>query len=134
MSFELDGFLNLLKSFLKSDNCGVCLKLGQVCLRLFNVACGVIWGIVEQFVEQVSTPLNAVLNLVGEISESTHGNGFFGRILGIPIALGFEGNDHLGVCFGTKGSRLQKRLAVPDASLVYIETSFDVVDSVDHEV
>jgi hypothetical protein len=50
-------------------------------LRLFNVTSCVVRCINKELVEEVSSPFNAMLNLIREISESAHGNRFFRRVL-----------------------------------------------------
>jgi hypothetical protein len=43
-------------------------------------------------------------------------------------------NNHLRVGFGTKSSRLEKWLLIPNTSLIDIESSFDVIDGINNEV
>mmetsp|Transcript_8715 Transcript_8715/g.11474 ORF Transcript_8715/g.11474 Transcript_8715/m.11474 type:complete len:207 (-) Transcript_8715:1251-1871(-) len=75
-----------------------------------------------------------MFNLVGEVSHSAHGNGLFRRILGVTVALSFVRNDHLGVGFGTQSTGLEQRLFIPDAFAINVESSVDVIDSVNYEV
>ena len=43
-------------------------------------------------------------------------------------------DDHLGVCFRTKGARLKQGLLIPHTLLINVESCFDVVDGIDYEV
>lgn len=49
----------------------------------------------EEPVEKVTGPFDAVLDLVGEVPQSAHGNGLFWGILGVSIALSDVGYNHL---------------------------------------
>jgi hypothetical protein len=59
------------------------------------------------------------------------GNVFLGRILRVSVALSLVWDNHLRVSLGTEGAGLEKRLFVPDASSVDVETSLYVVNSID---
>lgn len=95
---------------------------------------GILDARAEQSVELVAAPLNAVLNLVGEVTERAHGDGLFGRILRVTVGLGLVRNDHLRVGLGAESAGLEERLAVPDALTIDVETSLNVIDGVDDEV
>lgn len=53
------------------------------------------------FIEFISTPLYAMLDLVREVSEGAHWNGFFWWILRISVALSLVRDDHLRIGFGS---------------------------------
>lgn len=48
---------------------------------LVKVRGTVVGSVKEELVEEVSSPFDAVLDLVGEVSESAHWDGFFRRVL-----------------------------------------------------
>lgn len=54
--------------------------------------------------------------------------------MGITIALGLVREDGLGVTLGSKGTAFQERFAVPNASVVDVESCLDVVDGVNDAV
>jgi hypothetical protein len=45
-----------------------------------------------------------MFNLVREVSQGTHGDSFFRRVLRVAIALSLVRNDHLGVGLGSKSA------------------------------
>lgn len=71
------------------------LKLEEELLGLLNVASSIVGSIVEEFTEEVSSPLDTMFDLVGEVSQGAHRDGFFRRILRISIALSFVRDNHL---------------------------------------
>ena len=73
-------------------------------MGIVQIISQVIRSIDVHFVEEVSAPLNAMLNLVREIPQSAHWNSLFRRILRISIALCLMRNDHLRIGFGAEGS------------------------------
>jgi hypothetical protein len=75
-----------------------------------------------------------MLDLIREVSEGTHGDRFLRRVLRITIALSLVRNNHLTVSLGSEGTRLKKRLSVPDTSGVDVKSCMDVIDGVDNEV
>ena len=88
----------------------------------------------EQSVELITAPLDAVLDLVGEVTECAHGDGLLGRILRVTVGLGLVRHNHLRVSLGAESTRLKKGLAVPDALAIDVETRLDVIDGIDDEV
>jgi hypothetical protein len=82
----------------------------------------------------IATPLDAMFDLIREVSQGAHWDGFLRRILGVSIALCLEWNDHLLVSLGSKSARLKQWFLIPDTSLVNVETSFDIVYCVYNEV
>ncbi len=64
-------------------------------MGFLEIVGGVTGGVEENLVEEVSTPLYAVLDLVREVSEGAHWDGFFGWVLGVTVTLGLGGDDHL---------------------------------------
>lgn len=82
----------------------------------------------------VTTPLNAMLDLIREISQRAHWDGFFRRILGISVALGLVRNDHLHVSLGSECTRLEQWFLIPDTPAVDVETSLDIVYCVYNEI
>jgi len=95
---------------------------------------GILSSVSEKGVEMIASPFNAVLDLIREVSQSAHWDSLFGWILGISIALGLVGNDHLLVCLGSECTGLEEWLLIPDASAVNIKTGLDVIDSVYDEI
>jgi hypothetical protein len=88
----------------------------------------------EQGVEGVASPLDAVLDKVGEISHGAHGNGLLWWILRITVTKCLVWNNHLRVGFGSESAGLQERLLVPDTLLINIESSLDIINSIDNKV
>jgi hypothetical protein len=95
---------------------------------------GILRLVSEDTVELVTTPFNAMFNLVGEVSHRAHRDRFFWRVLNIFVTQSLVRNNHLGVCLSSKGSRFEKRLREPDAFVVYVVSSFDIVDSINNKV
>ena len=56
---------------------------------------GILGAVSKDSVELVAPPFNAVLNLVGEITQGAHWDGFLRWILGVSIALGLVWDNHL---------------------------------------
>lgn len=54
--------------------------------------------------EVVSRPLDAVLDLEGEVPKSAHRDALFGRILRVVVRLGLERNYYLGVALRTQST------------------------------
>lgn len=113
---QIDELLDLLHCLSHTRNGCVLLERTDESLRLLDVTSAIVWAINEELVEEVTAPLDTVLDLTGEVTECTHRNSFLGRILRIPVALGLVGDDHLRVSFGSEGARLEKGLSIPDAS------------------
>jgi len=88
----------------------------------------------EQAVEGLTAPLNAMLDQVGEVTQSAHGDTFLWRVLRVTVAKGLVGDNHLRVGLGAEGAGLEERLLVPDALLIDVESGLDVIDSVNDEV
>ena len=131
---HIDEVLHFLEIGDHTGRSRVVLKGEEVSLWVFKIGNKVSWGVNKEFVELVSAPFDAVLNLIWEVSKSAHWDGFFWWILGVTVALSYVRNDHLRVGLGTKSSRLKERLLVPYASCVNVESSLDVIDSIDNEV
>lgn len=112
----------------------VVLEGEKVSLWVIKIGNKVAWDVNKEFVELVSAPFDAVLNLIWEVSKSAHWDGFFWWILRITVALSYVRNDHLRVGLGTKSSRFKERLLEPNAFCVDVESSLDVIDSIDNEV
>jgi hypothetical protein len=109
-------------------------KQAHESLRVFKELDSILNTGAEKSVELVTAPLDAVLDLVREVSEGAHGDRLLRRILRVTIGCGLVRHNHLGVCFGSKSTRLKKRLLIPNALTINIETSFDVIDSIDDEI
>mmetsp|Transcript_21396 Transcript_21396/g.33092 ORF Transcript_21396/g.33092 Transcript_21396/m.33092 type:complete len:705 (+) Transcript_21396:1078-3192(+) len=114
---------------------------GRVGLELSDEQLGVVQvgdkvsrGVNEELVELVTAPFNAMLDLVGEVSEGTHGDGLLRGILRVTVALGLVGDNHLRVALSSEGAGFEEGLLEPDASLIDVETGMDVVDGVHHKV
>lgn len=75
-----------------------------------------------------------MFDLIWEVSEGAHWNGFFRRVLRISVALSFVRYHHLRICFGSQSARFQERFLVPNASLVDVKSCVDVVNCVNYEV
>jgi len=78
--------------------------LGKESRRVFEVGDSILSTINKQGVELVTTPLNTVFNLVGEVAESAHRDGLLWRILRVTIAECLVGDNHLRVGFGSKSA------------------------------
>jgi hypothetical protein len=130
-------FDEVLHSLEVGDHAGrsrVVLEGEKVSLWVIEIGNKVPWDVNKELIELVSAPFNAVLNLIWEVSKSAHWDGLFWWILGVTVALGYVRDDHLRVSLGTKSSGLKERLLVPNASCVDVESSLDVIDSIDNEV
>ena len=66
----------------------------------------------------IAAPLNAVVDLVGEVPQSAESNLFLRRVFRISILFGDMRHDHLGVGLGAQCSCLKKGQFVPDATIV----------------
>jgi hypothetical protein len=62
---------------------------------LVDVAGSIIGSVEEELAEQVSAPLDTMLNLVGEVSQCAHWDSFFRGILRVTVALGLVWDNHL---------------------------------------
>jgi hypothetical protein len=130
-------FDEVLHSLEVGDHAGrsrVVLEGEKVSLWVIEIGNKVPWDVNKELIELVSAPFNAVLNLIWEVSKSAHWDSLFWWILGVTVALGYVRDDHLRVGLGTKSSGLKERLLVPNASCVDVESSLDVIDSIDNEV
>jgi hypothetical protein len=101
---EVNHLLYGFKSSLLSRDGVVSLKLSNKDLGSFKVRRGITGMINEESVEKISSPLDAMLDLVREVSESAHGDSIFRRILGITVALGEVGHNHLRVGLSSESS------------------------------
>jgi len=88
----------------------------------------------EKRVKLVTSPFDAMLDLVREVSQCAHGDRLLRRVLRVAISLGLVRHDHLRVGLRAKSARLQKRLGVPDALAIDVKAGLDVVDGIDDEV
>ena len=131
---HLDEVNNSLQSGNHGGRGGVVLELEHEDLGVIKVRNKISGGVNEKLVEFISTPFDAMLDLIWEVSKGAHWNSFLWWILRITIALGLVWDDHLRVSFGSKGSRLKKRLLVPNASLIDVKSSMDVIDGVNNKV
>mmetsp|Transcript_5693 Transcript_5693/g.13777 ORF Transcript_5693/g.13777 Transcript_5693/m.13777 type:complete len:452 (-) Transcript_5693:242-1597(-) len=71
-----------------------------------------------------------MLNLVGEILEGADGDRLLRRVAGRPVAFCQVGHDDLDVSFRSKSSAFKQRLFVVHTTLVDVESSLNVVESV----
>ncbi len=99
--------------------------------RLFDIKSDVVGSINKDSVEDISAPLDAMLNQIGEDFEFSHVNGFFWRILIITVALSNVRDYHQRVGLSAKCARLKERLLVPNATLINEFSSLDVINCVD---
>lgn len=113
---------------------GVVFEGEKVSLWIIKIGNKIARDVNEEFVELVSAPFDAVLNLIWEVSKSAHWDGFFWWILRVTVALSNVRNNHLRVSLGTKSSGLKERLLVPNAFSVDVESSLEVIDSINNEV
>jgi hypothetical protein len=102
--FHLDKVYNLLQ--FSHHTCGgrVILQFEKESLRVVQESNEVSRSVYKMFIEFISSPLDAMLDLIREVSEGAHWNGFFWWILRITVALSLVRNDHLRVSFGSEGS------------------------------
>jgi hypothetical protein len=84
--------------------------------------------------EEISSPLDSVLNLVREVLKSTQGDRFFSWILGITVALSVVWNDDLTVTFGTQSSGFEQVFVVENASAIDEKSGLDVINGVGNSV
>lgn len=131
---QVNELSDSLESFEDSRGGAVLLELSEEHLLVLKEGRGIGGSVGEELVELSAGPLDAMLDLVGEVSQGAHGDGLFRRILGIAVALSLVGHNHLRVSLGAESTRLKERLLVPDATGVDVETSVDVIDSVNNEV
>ena len=131
---NLDKRLDSLKLSADTSRCGVLTEAGNESLRAADILAGILDTRAEESVELVAAPLDTVLNLVREVAERAHRDGLLRRILRIAVSLSLVRNDHLGVGLSAKSTGFEKRLLVPDALAINVETSLDVIDGVDNEV
>jgi hypothetical protein len=75
-----------------------------------------------------------MLNQVGEVPHSAHGNGVFWRILDLVIAQSLVRDNHLRVGFSAESTGFKQGLLVPDAPLIDVSTCVNVINSVNHEI
>ena len=78
--------------------------LGKEIRRVFEVGDSILSTINKQSVELVPAPLNAMLNLVGEVAESAHGDGLLWRVLRVTIAECLMRDNHLRIGFSAKST------------------------------
>jgi hypothetical protein len=89
-------------------------------MRVLKILNGIRRSFDESCIKLLASPFDAMFDLIGEISQSTHRDGIFWRVLRVAIALSLMRNNHLGVCLCSKGSRFKKRLFVPDTLAINI--------------
>lgn len=126
--------VNFLEGVKGTSAGGVLSKVRQELVWVIDEVNGILDSVNKDSVELLAAPLNAMLNQVGEVSQGAHWDTLLWWILRVTVALGLVRHDHLGVSFGTEGTRLKEWLLIPHALLIDIETRLDVVDSVDDEV
>lgn len=92
---EIDDFGNFFKLSFSSSTCGILLQLLHEFCRILEVRESVLGAVGKDSVELVASPFDTVLDLVGEISQGAHWDGFLRGVLGVTVALGFMRNYHL---------------------------------------
>ena len=102
--FHLDKVYNLLQFCYHTRGGRVILQFEKEGLWVVKESNKVSWSVYKMFIEFISAPLDAMLDLIGEISQSAHRNGLFWWILRVTVALSLVWNNHLRVSFSTKGS------------------------------
>ena len=75
-----------------------------------------------------------MLNLVGEIFQSTKRYSFFRRINNISVTLSIMRNDNLGMALGSESSTFKKWLFMPDTLLIYVLSGFNIINSINYKV
>mmetsp|Transcript_15632 Transcript_15632/g.38521 ORF Transcript_15632/g.38521 Transcript_15632/m.38521 type:complete len:278 (-) Transcript_15632:1406-2239(-) len=119
-------FANLLESF----RFVVWLQGGQVLFGwLSQVAIDFLSSLLELSLEPITSPLQCVLDLVGEILQCTDGNRLFRRITSGTIVLGQMRNHNLSVSLGSKSSTLQHGKTVKDTSLIDVQSCLNIIQS-----
>lgn len=103
-------------------------------LKITNTLNSVLNALHKLGIELFAAPLDTVLDCAREVSERAERNRIFFLVLAITIRLRDTRHDHLRVGLCSKSTRLKKRLLIPDALLIHVETSFHVVYSVHDEV
>jgi len=109
-------------------------KLKKELLGIFNIWYSILRSVNKQVVELFPTPLNTVLNLIREVSESAHWDWLFGRVLRVAIAQSLVRHNHLRISFGSQSAGFQQGLRIPYAFWINKKTCFNVVDCVDYKV
>ena len=131
---ELDERLNLLKLGANTSASGVGAESSDENLRATKEFDGILSAGTEESVKLITSPLNAMLDLIREVSKGAHRDGLLRRVLRVTISLSLVGDNHLGVGLGAEGAGLEERLLVPDALLIDIKSGLDVINSVNDEV
>jgi hypothetical protein len=131
---EVDQLLDLFHSLADTWNSCVLLKLSNESLRLLDIPSAIIGAVNKELVEKITSPFDTVLNLAGEVTKGTHRDSLLRRVLRVSVALSLVRDYHLWVCLGAKSARLEERLGIPDAAGVDVETSLNVINSIDNEV
>lgn len=90
-------------------------------------------GVRDRSLEVVTSPLDCMFDLIGEIFKRTERNRLFGRINYISIADGGMRDNNLGMAFCPKGSTLEQRFLIPNTLRIDVLPGFDVVDCIHHE-
>ncbi|MFN9908929.1 MAG: hypothetical protein ACK56F_22865, partial [bacterium] len=92
---QVNQFLDLFHGLSDAGDGGVLLEGADEDLGFLDVAGAVVRPVHEQLVEEVAAPLDTVLDLTGEVTQSTHWDGLLRRVLRVTIALGLIGDNHL---------------------------------------
>jgi hypothetical protein len=91
-------------------------------------------GLGESALEVVSSPLDGVFDLIGEVLEGAEGDAFLRGVDDIGVADGGVGDDDLGVALGAESARLEQGFLEPHALSIYILPSLHVIHCINHEV
>ena len=82
-------------------------QLGDEDLLALKELLGIRSSVSEEGIEMIASPLDAMFDLIREISKGAHWDGLFRWILRISVALSLVRNDHLLVSLGSKSARFK---------------------------
>lgn len=101
---QVDELVDVVELGAHARGCVVLAEHGNEGLRVLDELDGVLDSAAEERVKLITTPFDAVLDKVGEVTKSAHGDGLLGRILRVTVALSLVRDDHLGIGLGAKSS------------------------------
>ena len=109
----------------------------QACQEIFSVIVElrkITWRISESSLKIVSSPLNSMFNLIGEVLQGAKWNAFLRRIDDVSVADGCMRNNDLRVAFSSKSSWFEKRFFKPNALTVNILSCLNIINCIDNEI
>lgn len=110
------------------------LKLRQKLLPILEETDQLRRSLTEGPLEVVPSPLDGVLDLIGEVLERAKRDALLGGVHNVSVANGRLGDDDLRVALGPQCPALEEGLFEPDALAVHVLPRLDVVDRIDHKI